>query len=326
MATHGGAASRPSDVSEVSPIDDAGSGAGDTQEFNDFFDNPSDDTGSTGGGGGSKDTGSGGGGGTGGGGSDCVDRAKIIYLVSKENVLLNFNPDTKTIKKIGTLNCPAPFGSTPFSMAVDRQANAYVLYQTGLGSGAGMFKVSTLDASCQKTAYIPNSKGLQVFGMAFSADAPGAVTEQLFVAGGGSGGFFSGPNKLAIIDLKTFQLQPLAKLNPVASGVDLSGNGNGELWGFFTSTKPPSVRQIDKQTATTVSSLPLAGADFAGISSWAFASWGGDFFLFSRNGLQASTVVHRLDQSGNATKVVPALGYTIVGAGVSSCAPTKPAP
>lgn len=251
---------------------------------------------------------------------ECPDRAKMVYIVSNGDELLQFDPDGLATKLIGKLACPGALGS-PFSMGVDRWATAWVLY-----NGGQLFQVSTLNGACQATAFQPNQQNFDVFGMAFSADAPGALTEQLYVAGGGTGGFNGGPNKLATIDLKSFLLKPLAKLNPVATGVDLSGNGNGELWGFFTSTKPPSVRQIDKVTATTISVMPLNGSDFAAISSWAFASWGGDFYLFSRNGQQPSTVVHRLDPSGNATKVIPALGYTIVGAGVSSCAPTKPAP
>jgi hypothetical protein len=251
---------------------------------------------------------------------ECPDRAKMVYIVSTDDELLQFDPGVLVPKPVGKLSCPGAKGS-PFSMGVDRWATAWVLYSDGQ-----LFQVSTLDGGCKTTAFQPDQQNFDVFGMAFSADAPGALTEQLYVVGGGAAGFNGGPNKLATIDLTAFLVKPIAKLNPVATGADLSGNGNGELWGFFASTKPPSVRQIDKGTATTVSSLPLNGPDFAGISSWAFASWGGDFFLFSRNGMQPSTVVHRLDPSGNVAKVVPALGYTIVGAGVSSCAPTKPAP
>lgn len=252
---------------------------------------------------------------------DCPDRAKIVYVVTQEDKLFSFAPDTLKTTLIGKLACPGAVGS-PFSMSVDRTATAWVLYTDG-----ALYEVSTLDAACKKTAFVPGQQKFDSFGMGFSADAPGAVSEQLYVAGGGKNGFSAGPNKLATIDIKTFQLSVVGLLNPVGSGPDLSGNGNGELWGFFASTQPPSVRQIDKTTAVTGKAFLLPGAEFSGIGSWAFASWGGDFYLFSRNSKQTSTAVYKLDGvTGAATKVIDALGSTVTGAGVSSCAPSLKAP
>src|SRR5436190_23018268 len=56
----------------------------------------------------------------GGGGDTCSDAAKLVYLVDANNDFLSFKPDTVTFTKIGSLNCPAQFGATPFSMGVDR--------------------------------------------------------------------------------------------------------------------------------------------------------------------------------------------------------------
>ncbi len=58
-------------------------------------------------------------------------------------------------------------------------------------------------------------------------------------------------------------------------------------------------------------------------TAWAFASWGGDFFIFLMKDLEASTTVYQIDGATGAMKgQTSAAGRTIVGAGVSTCAPT----
>lgn len=248
---------------------------------------------------------------------DCPEHALVVYIVSADDKLVRFSPLQVKFTPIATLSCLGE-DSSPFSMSVDRQGSAWVLYNSGK-----VYRVNTVDGACTAMPFVPDQNGFDVFGMGFSADGPGLTTEQLYIAGGGKNGFITGPNKLATIDLQTLKVKVIATLNPAASGPDLSGNGNGELWGFFPETKPPSVRQIDKGTATTGQTFALPMAEFSGISSWAFASWGGNFYLFSRNSKQAASAVYRLSTgTGGVDKIVASLGYTVVGAGVSSCAPT----
>lgn len=81
--------------------------------------------------------------------SDCAESAKVIYLVTEENILYSFNPETPGMaayKKIGTLNCPS--NSTPQSMSVDRSGKAYVFYSSG-----DLFLVDTSNAKCTSTNY-----------------------------------------------------------------------------------------------------------------------------------------------------------------------------
>src|SRR5262245_43569014 len=121
--------------------------------------------------GGTRDTGPGGGDGGGSSidtgtmepvdaqaGDECIESARWIYLVDSGNAFLRYEPDTNTITRIGTLSCPAT--GTPFSMAVDRQATAYVLFQDHR-----LYQVSTADASCTTTPYVPNQMGFELFGM-----------------------------------------------------------------------------------------------------------------------------------------------------------------
>src|SRR4051812_49597795 len=61
----------------------------------------------------------------------CLDAAKLVYVVDESNTFSSFDPSTLTFTDLGTLNCPGTSGDTPFSMAVDRQAQAWVLFASG---------------------------------------------------------------------------------------------------------------------------------------------------------------------------------------------------
>ncbi len=292
-------------------IDDSFS-TDDAGDLDGFFDNPDTTTDSD----------------TGGEPSNCNERAKIVYVVSKENKLLSFTPDTLTLKVVGTLNCNV--SGTPFSMSVDRQANAWVLYQGGTFTtkGLGIFKVSTLDASCQSTTYVPNSQGIELFGMGFSSDGYGSQNETLYIAGASASTFQTVKNKLGSIAFPGMGVTSIGTIDFVG-GADLTGNGKGELFGFFPDGTSPSVRQIDKTNAkaTTLKSWPLPASVFSNTQAWAFAQWGGDFYLFFQSIMDPSTNVWKLNAAtGVATQVMTNIGYTITGAGVSSCAPTGTSP
>jgi hypothetical protein len=256
--------------------------------------------------------------------SDCNERAKIVYVVTEQKDLLSFQPDTLTFKKVGKLGCSAGALDTPFSMSVDRNATAWVLYQSGFTGGGKLFQVSTLDASCKTTSFPPSQGGLDLFGMGFSSNALGSTDETLFVAGGGSGTFQTTKNTLASIAFPSMVLTTVGKID-ISGGADLTGNGKGELFGFFPDSSPPSVRQIDKSNAqaTTLQSWPLPANVFKNTQAWAFAQWGGNFYLFFQSLSDTSTNVWKLDPAtGSVTKVLSNIGYTVTGAGVSSCAPT----
>ena len=257
---------------------------------------------------------------------DCPDRAKIVYVVTTDNKLYSFQPDKLLFKLVGTLKCPAGFGSSPFSMSVDRQANAWVLYWNG-ANATGIYKVSTLDASCTATAYKTASPNLEIFGMGFSANGPGQSDETLYVIAGSVSSYWSGIDTLASISFPGLAASAVTPLD-FAGGAELTGNGKGELFGFFAGSSPPSVRQIDKVTGkSNVKNWNLPTSDFGSEGDVAFAQWGGVFYLFYQGPLDSSTNVWKLDATtGKATVVKANTGMTIVGAGVSSCAPTAIAP
>ena len=228
-----------------------------------------------------------------------------VYVVDENRTLASFDTDLLQFVDIGTLDCPAMNGATPFSMSIARDSSAYVLYNDG-----ELFHVDTTTAACRATPWVPSPQGFTTFGMGFVADSPGSSTETLYVVS---------PSELGIIDLATFTVRAVAPLmsNP---SPELTGTADAELWGFFPGFAS-TVTQIDKTTGARGASFDLPA--LAGTpTSWAFAFWGGSFWIFLARQNDPSTAVYRLDRaSGQESTVLAATGRHIVGAGVSSCAP-----
>jgi hypothetical protein len=250
----------------------------------------------------------------------CEERARWIYIVSEENMLLRFYPNELRLEEIGTLGCtPTGFGATPFSMSVDRNATAWVLYTGGPINPAGeLFRVSTIDASCEPTGFARGQAGFELFGMGFSTDVAGGDAETLYVAGGLASGIATGDQRLGSIDTASLVLTPIAT---IPGSPELTGTGLAELWGFFPDTSPPMVARIDKTNGRLDRTYNLS-ISTASTRAWAFAFWGGDFWIFLMAGSDASTNVWKLEaDDGSVTEAMHDIGWTIVGAGVSTCAP-----
>ena len=241
-----------------------------------------------------------------------------IYLVDSNNAFLRYAPNTNTITTIGTLSCPS--SGSPFSMAVSRDAVAYVLY-----SDHHIYAVSTTDASCTATAFTIDQMNFQQFGMGFVSDAAGGTSETLFIAGGPAIGIGGGHSTLGSLPLSTWTV---STLGPLDGSPELTGNGLAELWGFFPDATPMAVRQIDKSDGHTIQQYDVSAVDPGAhlrASAWAFAFWGGRDYMFYQAALGASSGIYRLNPDTNAVDTVMAdTGYRIVGAGVSTCAPTAP--
>ncbi len=251
---------------------------------------------------------------------ECVERARWIYLIDSDGTLVQFQPDTLNFFDVGPINCAA-VGATgqPFSMAVDRDATAWILHSPLLGLGAGeLYRVSTLDASCTATTFAPNQHGFQLFGMGFVSNAEGSTEETMYVAGGSSSLIGTGNAQLGWIDMATLTLYQVGE---VPGWPELTGTGLAELWGYFPHSN--SVHKLNKYTGEVLLTYPLA-MPTGSTEAWAFAFWGGNFYIFNKMSLDASTNVYMLETaSGTTTEVIHDSGYRIVGAGVSTCAPTS---
>jgi hypothetical protein len=264
------------------------------------------------------DDGSGGDGGSGSGSGNqdgCSDAAKLVYVVDSNNTFSKFDPATKTFSDIGQLACPTS-GGQPFSMGVDRNATAWVLYDTG-----ELFKVDTSNLNCTKTTWA-SQQGLLQFGMGFSTNMAGGSEDTLFVAGGTDQ--LTSSTKLAKLDTSAFTATPVGT---ISGWPELTGTGNAELWGWFPSdalgTTTPRVEQIDKTTGAAVSGKTYNLSSLMGAPrAWAFAFWGGDFWIFLKRQTEQSTIVYQIDSANGTMKGMTApTGREIVGAGVSTCAP-----
>ncbi len=246
----------------------------------------------------------------------CSEAAKLVYVVSDSNELYSFEPAQLKFTKIGKLACPAANGATPNSMAVDRSGTAWVNFSDGT-----LFKASTADASCQATPFKAGQESFMRFGMAFASDSAGSTSETLYVVG--IAGLDQGLG-LAKIDLTTFKLSKIGDFSGALKGkaAELTGTGNGKLYGFFT-TNPATLAEIDKTTGATSNETKLDGVSTG--TAWAFSFWGGDFWFYTA--LVGPSTVTQLKASGD-NSIQPVRsdvgGFRIVGAGVSTCAPTTP--
>jgi hypothetical protein len=251
----------------------------------------------------------------------CADAGTtFIYVLTSQLDLFAFYPPNASFTLVGKINCPDmdPNGqSQPFSMAVDRKGSALAVYFDGR-----LFEVSTKDASCKATPFLPGQQGFGTFGMGFAADGPGSDTETLYVAEGHPGG--GGPSLgLATIDTSTFELDFIAPFSggDVGTGGELTGTGtDGRLFTYFMdpSGQGSHIAEVDKATAALHGDVTLPFGDLQ--SAFAFAYWGGAFYTFTapNNG---GTLVHRYDPSDDSVTLLTINTDTVVGAGVSTCAP-----
>lgn len=293
-----------------------------------------------GGGGGGGDGGLFGGGGDGGrfgddgGGNQngCSGQAaNFVYVLSQENDLYSFKPDKKQFTKIGHLGCATQW--QPNSMAIDRNAVAWVNYvqadpTAGMDSAGGIFKVSTKDASCEPGPAIQLPPGWFRLGMGYSTDGANTTNETLYVAAtaSGQGGSSQGLGKI------NFAAKSVAPIGPFTGSLagqsgELTGTGDGRLFGFFTTT-PVQVAEVDKPSGAIKSSKQLAQVETP--AAWAFSFWGGKFYLYT-----APDPTLQPNRTSNVTEYDPTngsanpsymtnVGFRIVGAGVSTCAPVTP--
>jgi hypothetical protein len=246
-----------------------------------------------------------GGGGAGGAGDGCAVETKLIYLLGKGNEFYSFDPPSLALTKVGTLDCPQMGGSaTPFSMSVDRSGTAWVLYNDGQ-----LYQVNTKTAVCKATSFVPSQGGFKKFGMGFVSDAPGSTAETLFVAN---------TDGIGKLDTKSLTVTPIGQFG-FAAAAELAGTGDARLFGFFFGF-PPYITEIDKTTSMTQSEAPLDSID-AG-TGFAFAFWGADFWVFTAPNSSSSQIDRYQPDTKTTTTVNPSVGFKIVGAGVSTCAPT----
>lgn len=240
----------------------------------------------------------------------CSEAAKKLYVFTDQGDLLTFNPLSSVLSFIGPLNCPAASGAKPFALTVDRKATLWVTYTSG-----ELFQASSADGSCLATSWQVGQDGFGVMSPAFVSSSAGSLDETLYVA--------SIPgNQLASIDPSALTISKVGPIAVTPGAPDLAGTGQGELWGFFPTTVPPSIGQIEKTSGAVPGTYKLLELNMASVTVSAFTHWGGKFWLFIKNDADTYSSVFTLDAGDGSYGLAKAsLGYVIAGAGSSTCAP-----
>jgi hypothetical protein len=265
--------------------------------------------------------------GAGGSPGICTGQNEAMYLLGGLGsipALYKFLPATKALSMVGDIVCPVTPGAQPFAMSVDRNADAWALFDSGQ-----IFKLDTKTAACVQTGFLPGQMGFTTFGMGFVSDTQNMGTETLYIT---QADISPSDDQLGAID--TTQSPPvltlvghynggMGKPSPLVGAADATGTGDGRLFGFFRTT-PAQIAQIDKSTAQILGVAQLPGVTIG--MAWAFAFWGGTFWLFTWDGVTTTgSMLQQYDPMANTvTTVSSGLGVVVVGAGVSTCAPLVP--
>ncbi|HEX8792447.1 MAG TPA: hypothetical protein VF765_15970 [Polyangiaceae bacterium] len=248
--------------------------------------------------------------------ADCPSGNDLVFVASEERRLYSFDPTTATFTLLGLADCAA--GMYVNSMAIDRAGYAWINYGDG-----SLWKSPTQSPTCMPTGYKANSAGVALFGMGFSAKTAGSTAETLYIDDLSGGG-------LGYIDLSSMSLLRFGPFTGdlVDRDCELTGTGDARLFGFFAGSPlgdggSASVTQIDPVSEGAMKQWMLPTVDTG--SDWAFAFWGGSFYLFTADKYDANdpyTTVTKLDPAtGSLTVLASNIGFRVVGAGVSTCAP-----
>jgi hypothetical protein len=244
----------------------------------------------------------------------CPDAGStLVYVLTQGNTLYSFYPPTLGFTRIGVIGCTSLGSNGPFSMAVDRRGIAYSVFSvTG-----ELFRIDTASAACQRAPFTPGQAGFTTFGMGFTANGDDAG-ETLFVAEATVSGKPASKG-LARIDTTSYALTFVGPFVPPIPGPELSGTSDGRLYAFFTNASGTGSKivEVDKATGAILATNALNVGTPQ--DAYAFAFWGGDFWVFTSGG--ATSQVTRFDPVAKSETLATTFNDEIVGAGVSTCAP-----
>jgi hypothetical protein len=242
--------------------------------------------------------------------SPCVGASRWIYAVDDVGMFSRFDPSTLTFTKIGPLNCPSD--SSPFSMAVDQNAVAWVVYQDG-----NLYKVDTGTGRCEATNFQANQPGFAEFGMGFVFD-PSTGIDTLYIAGNDDLG--NPWSNLGTLSFPSLEVTPIGLIT--AGNAELTGTGDGSLWAFVPSGETPDgqavLARLDPTSGATLESYFYPSLSSVPSSGWTVKFWGGSFWIFLDQSVYE--VARATPQSIRYVMAYTGSG-NIVGAGVSTCAP-----
>ena len=262
-------------------------------------------------------------------GGSCVDSCELaasefIYLLDfQQSQLLSFLNRAWTPQPAPSRSSAAgaggvcPTATAPNSMSVDRRARAWLKLRRRQAAA----KIPTNNpASCVDSGYQRASFPRPRWGMGFVSDSPGAKVESLYLA---SFGTASQLWKLNPLDPTPIVSTKIGNFASSPTSPEMTGTGAAELYAYFPAADATHrIIRVNKTTAQadlTWSLPPLASSPGA----WAFAQWAVATYAF----VTESKHKPRLSLDPNAAAGSQwvrqdNLPTRIVGAGVSTCAPT----
>lgn len=244
----------------------------------------------------------------------CTQAGQFIYTVDGDGRFSRFDPRTLTYLDIAPLQCPTM--STPFSMNVDQNAMAWVIFGDG-----NLFRVDTATGQCSATSYVPNQSGFFTYGMGSVFDSR-AGTDTLFLSGQLS---TPGSTALGTLSFPALAVTSIGTLS--MDQVELAGTGDNQLWAFAPAqgTQPAQLARVNPTNAALLERYELPTVTSVG--GWAIKFFGGAFFIFIGSDIwkveRASLDPMRLNPTTAPVRVLTSPGRDIVGAGVSTCAPIQ---
>ena len=163
--------------------------------------------------------------------------------------------------------------------------------------------------------------------MAFVPDGPGLACDRMYVhsrLAGDDRGRAGG--KLGVVDPNTLEVANIADV--AYNRGDLAGMADGRLFSF-AGGDPWMLSEYDPRTGALLGDRHLKGFDDLTVAR-AIAAWGGYLYIFTTSEWSDCTYVHKYDLDGldghgeTLTTLTSEAPITIVGAGVSTCAPARP--
>ncbi|MBN9168072.1 MAG: hypothetical protein J0I07_44495 [Myxococcales bacterium] len=232
---------------------------------------------------------------------ECTGENKQIYVLTLDpDAIYRFDPASLTFSLVGKLDCPY---RNPFSMAIDRRGYAWVLF------GGHLVNVRLSDLQCKEVVLNNAPAKFGFFGMGFSKD-DSSTGESLFVH----------KTDLFRIVPTTRDVSLVGRTSSTLGTAELTGTGDGKLFGY--SPLNGVIARFDK---TTGASLETYRTSAVNGGAWAFAHWGGDFWIFLKPLDKSTSTVYRYSPTTDETTIaIEDTGLAIFGAGSSTCAPFKP--
>jgi hypothetical protein len=266
----------------------------------------------------------------------CAPKSDLIYVLSYEQLgpgsIWTFDPNNYQFSKVADLgNCG--IGDLPFSMGVSRDGRAFVQ----LIPSGDIVTVDVNTGECGDPGFSPGqAAGLGNFGMAFVSRSADDPCDKLYgIKGAWDQSPYSCPGqgcgRLGVASPHNLSFTMVGDVDYF--GGELSGTGDGRLFAFVHDS-PSRLVELDKETGEELESLSLTGVSTT--DAFAFAFWGGDFYLFTEANdtlpsyPEAPSKVVRVDwdeSDGQGKKIETIIGAApilVAGAGVSTCAPYVP--